>query len=52
VGVIGSTTLLAAEAWEYCRWAAEILEGLKINEVDQEGNHFTPSLFLSFDLFG
>jgi hypothetical protein len=50
-GVIGSTTLSAAEAWDYCRWAAEILEGLKNREVDQEGNPFTPSLFLYFNLF-
>jgi hypothetical protein len=28
------------------------LEGLKNREADQEGNPFTPSLFLSFDLFG
>jgi hypothetical protein len=51
-GVTGSTTLPAAEAWDYCRRAAEILEGLKNREVDQEGNAFTPSLFLSFNLFG
>jgi hypothetical protein len=51
-GVTGSTTLSAAEAWDYCRWTAEFLEGLKNREADQEGNPFTPSLFLSFDLFG
>jgi hypothetical protein len=28
------------------------LEGLKNREVGQEGNVFTPSLFLSFNLFG
>jgi hypothetical protein len=49
--VTGSTILSAAEAWDYCRRAAEILEGLKNREVDQEGNPFTP-LFLSFNLFG
>jgi hypothetical protein len=52
VGVIGSTTLPATEAYDYCRWAAEILEGLKNREADQEGNPFTLSLFLSFNLFG
>jgi hypothetical protein len=51
-GVTGSTILPAAEAWDYCRRATEILEGLKNREVDQEGNPFTPSLFLSFNLFG
>jgi hypothetical protein len=51
-GVTGSTTLSAAEAWDYYRWTAEFLEGLKNKEADQEGNPFTPSLFLSFDLFG
>jgi hypothetical protein len=51
-GVTGSTTLSAAEAWDYCRRTAEFLKGLKNREADQEGNHFTPSLFLSFDLFG
>jgi hypothetical protein len=52
VGVTGSTTLSAAEVWDYCRWTAEFLDGLKNREADQEGNPFTPSLFLSFDLFG
>jgi hypothetical protein len=28
------------------------LEGLKDKEADQQGNPFTPSPFLSFDLFG
>jgi hypothetical protein len=51
VGVTGSTTLSAAEAWDYCWRAAEILEGLKNKEADQDGNPFTPSLFLSFNLF-
>jgi hypothetical protein len=46
VGVAGSTTLSAAKAWDYCRRIAEFLEGLKNREVDQEGNPFTPSLFL------
>jgi hypothetical protein len=50
-GVTGSTTLSAAEAWDHCQWAAEILEGLKNKEVDQEGNPFTYSLFHSFNLF-
>jgi hypothetical protein len=49
-GVTGSTTLPTAEAWDYCRWVAEILEGLKNREVDHEGNPFTPSLFHSFNL--
>jgi hypothetical protein len=52
VGVTGSTTLSAAEDWDYCRWTTDFLEGLKNREADQEGNHVTPSLFLSFDLFG
>jgi hypothetical protein len=51
VGVTSSTTLPAVEAWDYCRWAAEILEGLKNGETDQEGNPFTHSLFHSFNLF-
>jgi hypothetical protein len=51
-GVTGSTTLSAAEAWDYCRQTTEFLEGLKNREADQEGNPFTPSLFLFFDLFG
>jgi hypothetical protein len=37
-GVTGSTT-------------AEFYEGLKNRETDQQGNLFTPSLFISFDLF-
>jgi hypothetical protein len=51
MGVTGSTTLSAAESWDYCRWTAKFLEGLKNREADQEGNSFTPSLFLSFNLF-
>jgi hypothetical protein len=51
-GVTGSTTLSTTEAWDYYRWAAEILVGLKNREADQEGNPFTPSIFLSFNLFG
>jgi hypothetical protein len=51
VGVTASTTLSAAETWDYCRWTTEFLEGLKNKESDQEGNPFTPLLFLSFDLF-
>jgi hypothetical protein len=50
-GVTGSTTLLAAEAWDHCRRAVEILEGLKNKEADQEGNPFTYSLFHSFNFF-
>jgi hypothetical protein len=50
-GVTGSTTSSAAEAWDYCRRTAEILEGLKNREADQEGNPFTPSLYHSFNLF-
>jgi hypothetical protein len=52
VGVTGSTMLSAAEAWNFHRRTAEFLEGLKNRDVDQQGNPFTPSLFLSFDLFG
>jgi hypothetical protein len=51
-GVAGSTALSAVEAWDFCWWIAEFLEGLKNKDVDQQGNPFTPSLFLSFDLFG
>jgi hypothetical protein len=52
VGVTGFTTLSAAEAWDFYWWTAEFLEGLNNREADQHGNSFTPSLFLSFDLFG
>jgi hypothetical protein len=48
----GSTTLSTAEAWDFCRRTAEFLEGLKNREANQQGNPFTHSLFLSFDLFG
>jgi hypothetical protein len=51
-GVTGSTALSAAEAWDFCRRTAKFLEGLKNREADQQSNPFTPSLFLSFDLFG
>jgi hypothetical protein len=50
-GVTGFTTLPAAEAWDHWRRTAEILEGLKNKEADQEGNPFTSSLFHSFNLF-
>jgi hypothetical protein len=50
-GVTDSTTLSAVEAWDFCRRTAEFLEGLKNREADQQGNPFTPSVFLSFDLF-
>jgi hypothetical protein len=52
VGVIGSTALSAAKAWDFCWRTAEFLEGLKNRDTDQQGNSFTPSLFLSVDLFG
>jgi hypothetical protein len=51
MGVFDSTTLPAAEAWDHCRRAAEILEGLKSMKADQEDNPFTSSLFHSFNLF-
>jgi hypothetical protein len=50
-GVTGFITLSVAEAWDYCRRTAKFLEGLKNREADQEGNPFTPSLFLFFNLF-
>jgi hypothetical protein len=43
-----STTLSAVEACDFCRRTAEFLEGLKNREADQQGNSFTPSLFLFF----
>jgi hypothetical protein len=52
VRVIGSSAPTAAEAWDFCRWTGEFLEGLNNREADQQVNLFTPSLFLSFDLFG
>jgi hypothetical protein len=51
-GVTSSTTLSVAEAWDYCRRTTEFIEVLKNREVDQEGNPFTPSLLISFNLFG
>jgi hypothetical protein len=51
-GVTSSTALSDAEAWDFCRRIAKFLEGLKNRDADQQGNSFTPSLFLSFDLFG
>jgi hypothetical protein len=51
VGVTGSTTLSAAEAWDFYQWTAEFLESLTNRDADQHGNLFTPSQFLSFDLF-
>jgi hypothetical protein len=51
-GVTSSTALFAAEAWNFYRWTAEFVEGLKNRDDNQQGNPFTPSLFLSFDLFG
>jgi hypothetical protein len=51
VGVTDSTALSAAEALDFCWWIVEFLEGMKNREADQQGNSFTLSLFLSFDLF-
>jgi hypothetical protein len=51
-GVTGSTMLSIADAWDFYRWTAEFLEGLKNREANQKGNPFTSSSFLSFDLFG
>jgi hypothetical protein len=51
IGMTGSSALSAAEAYDFCRRTTEFLEGLKNREADQQGNPFTPSLFLSFDLF-
>jgi hypothetical protein len=50
--VTSSTTQSVAEALDFCRRTAESLEGLKNREADQQGNPFTPSLFLSFIFFG
>jgi hypothetical protein len=50
-GVADSTALSAVEAWDFYWRTAKFLEGLKNKEADQQGNPFTPSLFLSFDLF-
>jgi hypothetical protein len=52
VGVTGSSVLSAAEAWDFCRRTAELLKGLKDKEAYQQGNPFTPSPFLFFNLFG
>jgi hypothetical protein len=52
VGVTGSTALSAAEAWDFHRRTAKFLKGLKNRGADQQGNPFTASLFLSFDIFG
>jgi hypothetical protein len=46
VGIAGSTALSAAEAWDFCRWTAKFLEGLKNRDTDQQGNPFTHSLFI------
>jgi hypothetical protein len=51
VGVTSSTALSAAEAWDFYGRTTEFLEDLKNRDVDQQGNPFTPSLFLSFNLF-
>jgi Xaa-Pro aminopeptidase len=49
--VIGSTTLSVVEAWDFCRWIAEFLEGLKNREADQKGNPFILHyFFLSISL--
>jgi hypothetical protein len=48
VGVTGSITMSAAEAWDFCQQTDEFLEGLKNREADQQGNSFTPSLFFFF----
>jgi hypothetical protein len=51
VGVTGPTALSATEAWDFYRRTTEFLESLKNRDADQQGNPFTHSLFLSFDLF-
>jgi hypothetical protein len=51
-GITGSTVLSAAEAWDFYRQTTEFLEDLKNRDADQQGNPFTHSLFLSFNLFG
>jgi hypothetical protein len=50
--VIGSSVLSIAEAWDFCWQTAEFLKSLKDKEADQQGNLFTNSPFLSFNLFG
>jgi hypothetical protein len=49
-GVISSTALSAAKALDFCRRTVEFLEGLKNRDTDQQGNPFTPSLFLPISL--
>jgi hypothetical protein len=51
-GVTGSTMMYVVEPWDFCQWTTKFLEGMKNRDADQQGNPFTPSLFLSFDLFG
>jgi hypothetical protein len=48
VEIAGSTALFAAETWDFCRWIAKFLKGLKNRDADQQGNPFIPLLFLSF----
>jgi hypothetical protein len=38
VGVIGFTTLSAAEAWDFYQQTAKFFEGFKSREADQQGN--------------
>jgi hypothetical protein len=52
VGVTGFIALSVAKAWNFHRQTTEFLEGLKNRDADQQDNSFTPSLFISFDLFG
>jgi hypothetical protein len=33
-GIAGSTALSAAEAWDFCQWTAEFLEGLRNRDTD------------------
>jgi hypothetical protein len=47
-GVIGSTTLSPAEAWDHCRRAAEFLGGPKKREADWEGIPFSSLTTFSF----
>jgi hypothetical protein len=49
--IAGSIALSAVEACDFYRRTTKFLEGLKNRDTDQQGNSFTPSLFLSFDLF-
>jgi hypothetical protein len=50
-GVTGSTALSAVEAWNFCQCTTKFLEGSKNRDADQQGNPFTHSLFISFNLF-